>query len=176
MLSIVQVSHAKNVIENFIPNQIKSSQIVLRTISSCLLLILVLLLTGRLETHIDNIEDCKRLARQCQLHDLIKEMEDTYKKQSSFGECAHRIGRECTLCSKLFYCQIKRHHLMQVTVTFEQSFIFNLFQLMFNCYCLGLQLLTELEIVHLFVIYINFNVYNSFLSHSYMKRGIQNCM
>ena len=44
---------------------------------------------------------------------------------------------------------------MQVTVTFEQNFICNLFQLMFNWYCLGLQLLTELEIVHLFVIYIN---------------------
>lgn len=40
--------------------------------------------TGRLETHIDNIEDCKRLARQCQLPELIKEIEDAYKKQSSF--------------------------------------------------------------------------------------------
>lgn len=149
----VQVSHAKNLIENVIPNQKKSSQLFWE--SFLLSLILVLLFTGRLETHIDNIEDCKRLARQCQLHDLIKEMEDAYKKQSSFGECAHRIDRGCTLCSKLFYCQIKCHHLMQVTVTFEQSFIFNLFQLMFNWYCLGLQLLTELEIVHLFVIYIN---------------------
>ncbi|XP_056001125.1 ankyrin repeat and BTB/POZ domain-containing protein 1-like [Ostrea edulis] len=40
--------------------------------------------TGRLETHIDCIEDCKRLARQCQLNDLIKAIEEAYNKQSSF--------------------------------------------------------------------------------------------
>ncbi|XP_062595032.1 ankyrin repeat and BTB/POZ domain-containing protein 1-like [Saccostrea cucullata] len=40
--------------------------------------------TGRLETHVDSVEDCKRLARQCQLPDLIKEIEEAYKKQSSY--------------------------------------------------------------------------------------------
>lgn len=49
----------------------------------------LLMCAGRLETHIDNIEDCKRLARQCQLPELIKEIEDAYKKQSSFGELMH---------------------------------------------------------------------------------------
>lgn len=41
---------------------------------------------GRLEIYIDNIEDCKRFVRQCQLLEFIKEIEDVYKKQSLFGE------------------------------------------------------------------------------------------
>ncbi|PSN49796.1 hypothetical protein C0J52_01396 [Blattella germanica] len=43
--------------------------------------------TGRLETHIDHVEDCKRLAVQCRLPLLKKELEDMVQKVTSF-ECS----------------------------------------------------------------------------------------
>ena len=45
--------------------------------------------TGRMETHIDNIDDCKRLAKQCKMTRLLEEIDTKYKKQLSFGK--HKI-------------------------------------------------------------------------------------
>jgi len=42
--------------------------------------------TGSLETHIDQVQDCIILCRQCQLPGLIKQLEDTVRKAYSF-EC-----------------------------------------------------------------------------------------
>ncbi|KAK7102749.1 ankyrin repeat and BTB/POZ domain-containing protein 1-like [Littorina saxatilis] len=46
--------------------------------------ILQYLYTGRLETHLDFVEDCVRLARQCQLESLVSLMEDALKKTLDF--------------------------------------------------------------------------------------------
>jgi len=42
--------------------------------------------TARLETHIDTVDDCVRLAVQCQLPLLKEELEDMVKKVNSFGK------------------------------------------------------------------------------------------
>ena len=42
--------------------------------------------TARLETHIDTVDDCIRLAVQCQLPLLKEELEDMVKKVNSFGK------------------------------------------------------------------------------------------
>ena len=42
--------------------------------------------TARLETHIDSVDDCIRLAVQCRLPLLKKELEDMVKKVTSFGK------------------------------------------------------------------------------------------
>lgn len=42
--------------------------------------------TARLEIHIDTVDDCIRLAVQCQLPLLKEELEDMVKKVNSFGK------------------------------------------------------------------------------------------
>lgn len=42
--------------------------------------------TARLETHIDAVDDCIRLAVQCRLPLLKEELENMVKKVNSFGE------------------------------------------------------------------------------------------
>lgn len=42
------------------------------------------LYTGRLETHTDDIDDCIRLAKQCELYKLIEEITEKHKKDLSF--------------------------------------------------------------------------------------------
>ena len=42
--------------------------------------------TARLETHMDSVDDCIRLATQCRLPLLKEELEDMVKKVNSFGK------------------------------------------------------------------------------------------
>uniref|UniRef100_H3ATG5 Ankyrin repeat and BTB/POZ domain-containing protein 1 n=1 Tax=Latimeria chalumnae TaxID=7897 RepID=H3ATG5_LATCH len=42
------------------------------------------LYTGRLDIDVEYVEDCKRLAKQCQLHDLIEQLESKCKKVYEF--------------------------------------------------------------------------------------------
>lgn len=44
-------------------------------------------LTGRLQCHLEQIEDITRLARQCQLNELINELQENRKQVLSFGDC-----------------------------------------------------------------------------------------
>ncbi|XP_053576798.1 ankyrin repeat and BTB/POZ domain-containing protein 1 isoform X2 [Bombina bombina] len=46
--------------------------------------ILQYLYTGRLDINVEHVEDCKRLAKQCRLQDLIEELEDKCKKVYEF--------------------------------------------------------------------------------------------
>ncbi|XP_021364162.1 ankyrin repeat and BTB/POZ domain-containing protein 1-like [Mizuhopecten yessoensis] len=46
--------------------------------------ILQYLYTGCLDTHIDNIKDCLRLAKQCRLQSLMDEIDDHYKRFRTF--------------------------------------------------------------------------------------------
>ncbi|XP_063400743.1 ankyrin repeat and BTB/POZ domain-containing protein 1-like [Mytilus trossulus] len=46
--------------------------------------VLEYLYTGRLETHIDNVDDCQVLAKQCQLHNLQEQIYERFKKTLSF--------------------------------------------------------------------------------------------
>lgn len=47
--------------------------------------------TARLETHIDAVDDCKRLAVQCRLPMLKHELEKMVKKVNSFGEIIYFV-------------------------------------------------------------------------------------
>ncbi|KAK3102998.1 hypothetical protein FSP39_015652 [Pinctada imbricata] len=40
--------------------------------------------TGQMETLIENIDDCKRLAKQCKMSKLLKEIDEKYKRLQSF--------------------------------------------------------------------------------------------
>ncbi|MEE6502164.1 hypothetical protein FKM82_004427 [Ascaphus truei] len=46
--------------------------------------ILQYLYTGRMDIDVEHVEDCKRLAKQCRLQDLIEELEDKCKKVYEF--------------------------------------------------------------------------------------------
>ncbi|XP_063797251.1 ankyrin repeat and BTB/POZ domain-containing protein 1 isoform X2 [Pseudophryne corroboree] len=46
--------------------------------------ILQYLYTGRLDINVEHVEDCKRLAKQCRLQDLIEELEEKCKKVYEF--------------------------------------------------------------------------------------------
>ncbi|XP_064604723.1 ankyrin repeat and BTB/POZ domain-containing protein 1-like [Liolophura sinensis] len=61
--------------------------------------ILQYLYTGHLEVHIKNMEDCKRLAKQCRLHELIEQMEDKVKKIASFQSTKLGVN-VTTLCTE----------------------------------------------------------------------------
>ena len=42
--------------------------------------------TGRLQCHLDQVEDITRLAKQCQLSELIKDLQENVKRVLSFGD------------------------------------------------------------------------------------------
>jgi ankyrin repeat/BTB/POZ domain-containing protein 1 len=52
--------------------------------------------TARLETHMDTVDDCIRLAVQCQLPLLKEELEAMVKKVNSFGK-VNLVGFEVVM-------------------------------------------------------------------------------
>lgn len=43
--------------------------------------------TGRLDIGVEHVSDCERLAKQCQMLDLLSDLEAKCEKVSEFGEC-----------------------------------------------------------------------------------------
>ncbi|KAJ8301171.1 hypothetical protein KUTeg_020158 [Tegillarca granosa] len=66
--------------------------------------ILQYLYTGRLETHIDDIDDCIRLAKQCKLYELIEEITEKTQERFIFWWLAFFCGR-----SDYFKAQLSDH-------------------------------------------------------------------
>ena len=48
--------------------------------------IIIIIILGQMEIHVDTIDDCIRLARQCELESLIQLIEEKQKKLESFGK------------------------------------------------------------------------------------------
>nr|XP_034962355.1 ankyrin repeat and BTB/POZ domain-containing protein 1 isoform X1 [Zootoca vivipara] len=78
------------------------------------------LYTGRLDIDVEYVSDCKRLAKQCRLQDLIEDLETKCKKVHEFGfgelpfdstdnfsscpDVCFRVAEYNFLCHKAFFC------------------------------------------------------------------------
>ena len=64
--------------------------------------------TGRLQCHLDQVEDITRLAKQCQLNELIKDLQENVKRVLSFGEyfifCASMLSIFSSSVSFALFC------------------------------------------------------------------------
>lgn len=50
---------------------------------------------GRLDIDVSYVEDCKRLAKQCKISELIEELEVKCKQVQEFGETLHDAQTPC---------------------------------------------------------------------------------
>lgn len=49
-------------------------------------------LSGRLDIDVEYVSDCKRLAKQCRLQDLIEDLETKCKKVYEFGKTSYCVS------------------------------------------------------------------------------------
>ena len=62
-------------------------------LNACILCIFVCVsITGRLETHIEELDYCQILAKQCQLDKLQEQIHEKFKKTLSFRKDLYRFS------------------------------------------------------------------------------------
>ena len=86
-----------------------------------------LILAGRLETHLDFVDDCIRLARQCQLLSLVSLIEDTLKKTLDF--------RKFCICIYVFCFHEGAHLLCSFNFFFFSICLLCFFPFLCLCLC-----------------------------------------
>lgn len=69
---------------------------------NCLIEFWCFSLAGRLDIDVEYVNDCKRLAKQCRLQDLIEDLEIKCKKVYEFGELPFN-GCFSSLCLFFFW-------------------------------------------------------------------------